>query len=70
MDGLEAGESYTVTRRGREVAELIPIRRKRRYVTRESFMAMDQVGPGVDADRAILDVRGAFSDDLRDPFDR
>ncbi|MCB1294737.1 MAG: type II toxin-antitoxin system prevent-host-death family antitoxin [Gordonia sp.] len=30
MDAVERGESFTVTRYGREIAELVPIRGRRR----------------------------------------
>jgi antitoxin (DNA-binding transcriptional repressor) of toxin-antitoxin stability system len=39
MDALESGQSFTVTRDGREIGELIPLRRQRRFVTREELTA-------------------------------
>ena len=32
MDAVEGGQAFTVTRDGREIGELIPIRRRRRFV--------------------------------------
>jgi prevent-host-death family protein len=33
MDAVESGRSFTVTRDGHEIGELIPLRRRRRFVS-------------------------------------
>jgi hypothetical protein len=33
MDAIESGRSFTVTRDGHEIGELIPLRRHRRFVS-------------------------------------
>ena len=40
MDAVEHGQSFTVTRDGHQIGELIPIRRRRRFVSRQEFAAM------------------------------
>jgi antitoxin (DNA-binding transcriptional repressor) of toxin-antitoxin stability system len=48
MDALEGGQSFTVTRDGREIGELIPPRRQRCFVTREEFTATSRHAASVD----------------------
>ncbi|MFE6746539.1 type II toxin-antitoxin system Phd/YefM family antitoxin [Kitasatospora purpeofusca] len=50
MDAVQAGQSFTVTRDGHEVAELIPLRRRRRFVPRAEFTAMSRSAPAVSLD--------------------
>jgi prevent-host-death family protein len=58
MDAVEGGQAFTVTRDGREIGELIPIRRRRRFVPREEFAATSRNAPTIDlaAFRADQDV--------------
>ncbi|MFI5063085.1 MAG: type II toxin-antitoxin system prevent-host-death family antitoxin [Streptosporangiales bacterium] len=48
MDAVEGGQAFTVTRDGREIGELVPVRRRRRFVPRGEFAAMSQKAPAVD----------------------
>jgi prevent-host-death family protein len=48
MDAVQNGQSFTVTRDGHEIGELIPLRRRRRFVTREEFAAMSRNAPSID----------------------
>jgi prevent-host-death family protein len=48
MDAVEGGQAFTVTRDGREIGELIPIRRRRRFVPRADFAAASRRAPAVD----------------------
>jgi antitoxin (DNA-binding transcriptional repressor) of toxin-antitoxin stability system len=48
MDAVEHGQSFTVTRDGHQIGQLIPIRRKRRFVSRREFAAMSRNAPVVD----------------------
>ena len=48
MDAVEGGQAFTVTRDGREIGELIPIRRRRRFVPRADFAATSRHAPAVD----------------------
>ena len=70
MDAVEAGEAFTVTRDGREIGELAPLRRKRRFVPREEFAAMSKGVPALDSDAFLADIRNAFDDEIADPYAR
>jgi prevent-host-death family protein len=48
MDAVERGQSFTVTRDGHRIGELIPLRRRRRFVSREEFAAMSRNAPDAD----------------------
>ncbi len=60
MDAVESGESFTVTRAGHEIGELIPIRHPRRFVPRSVFIAGSAASPDVDIDRFRADQDAAF----------
>ena len=55
MDAVENGQAFTVTRDGHRIGELIPLRRRRRFVPRQEFAAMSGTA-------AMADV-GAFRAD-------
>jgi prevent-host-death family protein len=50
MDAVEAGQSFTVTRDGHRIGELIPLRGPRRFVSRLEFEAMSRRAPSIDVD--------------------
>lgn len=58
MDAVEHGQSFTVTRDGNRIGELIPIRQRRRFVSRHEFAAMSRNAPetGLESFRADQDV--------------
>jgi antitoxin (DNA-binding transcriptional repressor) of toxin-antitoxin stability system len=58
MDAVEHGQSFTVTRDGRRIGELIPLRNRRRFVPRQEFVAMSRNAPALDlsAFRADQDI--------------
>jgi prevent-host-death family protein len=58
MDAVEHGQSFTVTRDGHQIGELIPIRWRRRFVSRQEFAAMSRNAPatGLEAFRADQDA--------------
>ena len=70
MDAVEHGQSFTVTRDGHEIGELIPIRRRRRFVSRQEFAAMSRKAPAdsLDAFRADQDVTADHEDSA--PYER
>lgn len=70
MDAVERGESFTVTRDGREIGELIPIRRPKRWVTREDFVRGSKNVPLVDPDRLRADIDAVIDPYSDDPFER
>ena len=44
MDAVEHGSSFTVTRDGRQIGELIPLRHRRRFVPAAEFAALSREG--------------------------
>jgi prevent-host-death family protein len=64
MDAVERGESFIVTRDGHQIGELVPIRRRRRFVSRQEFAAMSRNAPvsDLDAFRADQDATAEHED--------
>ncbi len=70
MDAVESGQSYTVTRDGHRIGELIPLRRRRRFVTREVFASTSRGAPEIDIDAFRADQAGAEDAQPSDPYER
>ncbi|MFT4221159.1 MAG: prevent-host-death protein [Microbacterium sp.] len=70
MDAVERGESFTVTRDGRGIGELAPLRRPQRFVSREEFARASRSMPVVDPDLLRSDIDGAIDQGLGDAFER
>ena len=70
MDAVESGQSFTVTRDGREIGELVPLRPSRRFVSADEFVLAGRQLPTVDTEAFMADVRGALDDELSDPYVR
>lgn len=70
MDRVERGQGFTVTRDGHEIGELIPLRRKRTFISREEFVAAGRGLPMIDADRFRADLDAAADQQADDPFAR
>jgi prevent-host-death family protein len=70
MDAVEHGQSFTVTRDGRRIGELIPLRRRRRLVSREEFIAMSRNAPEVDLDAFRAGQEAAIEQDAASPYER
>jgi prevent-host-death family protein len=70
MDAVERGESFTVTRDGREIGELIPLRSPKRFVSRADLARASQSMPRVDPSRFREDLDAHITSDLEDPFTR
>jgi uncharacterized protein (DUF433 family)/antitoxin (DNA-binding transcriptional repressor) of toxin-antitoxin stability system len=70
MDAVEHGQAFTVTRDGHQIAELTPIRRRRKFVSRQEFAAMSRNAPvsDLDAFRADQDATADHEDNA--PYDR
>ncbi|GGX83299.1 hypothetical protein GCM10010358_42020 [Streptomyces minutiscleroticus] len=65
MDAVQGGQSFTVTRDGRPIGRLVPLRR-RRFVSRQEFAAMSRAAPeiGLGTFRADQDTTAdAYLDD-------
>lgn len=69
MDAVERGQAFTVTRDGHRIGELIPLRNRRRFVTREEFAAMSRAAPRIDLERFRQDQEAATDQRLSDPYD-
>lgn len=70
MDAVERGQAFTVTRDGHRIGELIPLRRRRRFVTREEFATMSRGAPSIDLDAFRADQEAALDQRATDPYDR
>jgi len=70
MDAVERGQAFTVTRDGHRIGELIPLRRRRRFVTREEFAAMSRSAPPVDLEAFRADQEAALDHRATDPYER
>jgi len=68
MDAVETGQTFTVTRDGHQIAELVPLRRKRRFVPRADFFFAQRLG--VDLDRFRADLDELTDPEADDPFAR
>lgn len=70
MDAVERGQAFTVTRDGHRIGELIPLRRRRRFVTREEFTAMSRGAPSMDIEAFRADQDAALRSRSEDAYDR
>ena len=70
MDSVERGEAFTVTRDGHEIGELIPLRARRTFVTREQFLAGSLKLAPIDIDRFRADLDAVIDNDINDPYER
>jgi antitoxin (DNA-binding transcriptional repressor) of toxin-antitoxin stability system len=70
MDAVEHGQAFTVTRDGYQIAELIPIRRRRTFVSRQEFAIMSRNGPASSLDAFRADQDAAADHEDSDPYDR
>jgi len=69
MDAVERGQSFTVTRDGHRIGELIPLRHRRRFVTREEFAVVSRNAPDADLDAFRADQDAAADQELGSPYD-
>jgi prevent-host-death family protein len=70
MDAVEHGQSFTVTRDGHRIGELIPLRRRRRFVPRQEFAAMSRNAPSIDIETFRADQEAAIDHEADSPYDR
>jgi prevent-host-death family protein len=70
MDAVEHGQSFTVTRDGHRIGELIPLRRRRRFVPRQEFAAMSRNAPAVDLNAFRADQDAALDHQTGSPYER
>ncbi len=70
MDAVEGGQGFIVTRDGHRIGELIPLRRRRRFVPRQEFADMSRVAPGLDIESFRADQDAAHDQVADDPYAR
>ncbi|GAA1871367.1 prevent-host-death protein [Myceligenerans crystallogenes] len=70
MDAVQSGRSFLVTRGGERIGELIPLRRKRRFVSRTEFAAMSKAKIGMSLKAFRADQDSALDDEPVDPYER
>jgi prevent-host-death family protein len=70
MDAVEQGQSFTVTRDGRGIGELLPLRRRPRFVSRMDFAALSRSAPAIDLAEFRADQDAALDSGVADPYAR
>jgi prevent-host-death family protein len=70
MDAVEHGQSFTVTRDGHRIGELIPLRHRRRFVPRQEFAAMSRNAPSVDLEVFRADQDAALDHQADSAYER
>ena len=68
MDAVENGQAFTVTRDGHRIGELIPLRRRRRFVPRQEFATMSGTVAIVDVDAFRADQEASADHHAADPY--
>lgn len=64
LRAVEAGEDFVVTRNGTALAELRPLRRRRRFVSRAELVVAARVLAPIDAAAFRTDVDEVLDEDL------
>jgi prevent-host-death family protein len=70
MDAVEHGQSFTVTRDGHQIGQLVPIRRRRRFVSRQEFAAMSRNAPDTDLGAFRADQETAADHEATSVYDQ
>ncbi|MFD0315612.1 type II toxin-antitoxin system Phd/YefM family antitoxin [Streptomyces flavalbus] len=70
MDAIQGGQSFTVTRDGQPIGQLVPLRRRRRFVSRREFAAMSRTAPDIALDAFRTDQDATADTYLNDPYAR
>ncbi|MET8103028.1 type II toxin-antitoxin system prevent-host-death family antitoxin [Streptomyces sp. NPDC005236] len=70
MDAVQRGQAFTVTRDGHQIGELVPLRRRRRFVSRGEFAAMSRTAPDISLDTFRGDQEDVAAQGMDDPYAR
>lgn len=70
MDAVQNGQAFTVTRDGHHIGELIPLRRRRRFVPRGDFAAMSRTAPDISLDAFRSNQEATAEQRSSDPYAR
>ncbi|MEU5031880.1 type II toxin-antitoxin system prevent-host-death family antitoxin [Streptomyces milbemycinicus] len=68
MDAVQDGQAFTVTRDGHRIGELVPLRRRRRFVPRGEFAAMSRTAPNISLDAFRADQDATTEQEPDDPY--
>ena len=69
MDAVEHGQPFIVTRDGHRIAELIPLRHPRRFLSRHDFVAASRNAPALDLETFRADQRCALDHDNNSAYE-
>lgn len=67
MDSVERGQTFTVTRDGHQIAELVPLRHRRTFLPRGEFLAGAGTSP-IDPERFRTDLDAVIDSEVSDPY--
>ncbi|MCV7193995.1 type II toxin-antitoxin system Phd/YefM family antitoxin [Mycolicibacterium brumae] len=70
MDAVERGDSFVVTRDGRGIGQLIPLRQRRTFIPRDEVQALLGSLPAIDAQRFRADLDAVVDPYADDPYGR
>jgi prevent-host-death family protein len=70
MDAVQNGQTFTVTRDGHQIGELIPLRRRRRFVSRAEFAAKSHTASTVDLNAFRADQEAALDHEISSAYER
>ncbi|UUN27466.1 type II toxin-antitoxin system Phd/YefM family antitoxin [Streptomyces sp. FIT100] len=70
MDAVQGGQAFTVTRDGHQIGELIPLRKRRRFVPRGEFAAMSRTAPDISLAAFRADRDATADQEQDDPYAR
>lgn len=70
MDAVQHGQSFTVTRDGHRIGELIPLRARRRFVPRQEFAAMSRRTPVIDIGAFRADQEATADHEAHSRYER
>jgi len=70
MEAVENGQAFIVTRDGRRIGELIPLRHRRRFVPRRDFTATSRTAPAINVETFRADQHEALEHGTDSAYDR
>lgn len=70
MNAVEHGESFTVTRDGHKIGQLVPLKHRRRFVPREEFVAMSRNAPPINLSSFRADQDAMIDNEIDDVYQR
>lgn len=68
MDAVEGGQAFIVTRDGHRIGELVPLRHRRRFVSRHDFAAGSRGSSAPDLDAFRADQDATHDHDANDRY--